>query len=305
MGAPAFSLERFNMSPDKLDKIVVIGAGTMGQGISRTIAETGTEVILCDLNAEILEKSLHFLSDALDREIEKWGITASEKKAILARIKTDPNSCECVKRAKMVIEAIPESREAKRELFKKLDQVCPPGTVFVTNTSTLSISELAAPTKRPEKVIGMHFLNPVHKVPLVEIVRGLQTSDETYKLIYEFATKLNKTPVQVNEYPGFVTTRIMVPFLNEAMHVLMEGTATPDDIDTAMKLGFGFNMGPLALADMMGLDEVMSWMENLFDELGEVKYNPCPLLRKMVRAGQLGVKTGKGFFKYDSEGNRI
>ncbi|TFH62150.1 MAG: 3-hydroxybutyryl-CoA dehydrogenase [Candidatus Zixiibacteriota bacterium] len=293
------------MSADKLDKIVVIGAGTMGQGIARTIAETGTEVILCDLNSEILEKSLHLLSEALDRDIEKWGITASEKKAILARIKPNTDCCECVKQAKMVIEAIPESREGKRELFQKLDGVCPPGTIFVSNTSTLSISDLASATHRPDKVIGLHFLNPVHKVPLVEVVRGLQTSEATYKFIFEFASKLNKTPVTVNEYPGFVTTRIIVPFLNEAMHVLMEGTCSADDIDTAMRLGFGFNMGPLALADMMGLDEVISWMENLYDELGEVKYNPCPLLRKMVRAGQLGVKTGQGFFKYDAEGNRI
>jgi 3-hydroxybutyryl-CoA dehydrogenase len=293
------------MSADKLDKIVVIGAGTMGQGIARPIAETGTEVFLCDLNSEILEKSIHLLSDALDREIEKWGITASEKKAILARIKTNTDCCDCVKQAKKVIEAIPESREGKRELFRKLDGVCPPETIFVSNTSTLSISDLASATNRPEKVIGMHFLNPVHKVPLVEIVRGLQTSDATYKSIYDFAGRLNKTPVAVNEYPGFVTTRIIVPFLNEAMHVLMEGICSADDIDIAMKLGFGFNMGPLALADLMGLDEVMSWMENLYDELGEVKYNPCPLLRKMVRAGQLGVKTGQGFFKYDHEGNRI
>ena len=293
------------MSADRLDKIVVIGAGTMGQGISRTIAETGTEVILCDLNSEILEKSLHLLSDALDRDIEKWGITASEKRAILARIKAKSDCGESLKRAKMVIEAIPENREGKRELFQKLDGICPPGTVFVSNTSTLSISDLASATRRPDKVIGMHFLTPVHKVPLVEIVRGLQTSDATYKFIYDFAGKLNKTPVSVNEYPGFVTTRIVVPFLNEAMHVLMEGICSADDIDIAMKLGFGFNMGPLALADLMGLDEVMSWMENLFDELGEVKYNPCPLLRKMVRAGQLGAKTGQGFFKYDAEGNRI
>lgn len=293
------------MSADKLDKIVVIGAGTMGQGIARTIAETGTEVNMCDLSTEILEKSLHLLSDALDRDIEKWGITASEKRAILARIKAKADCGESLKRAKMVIEAIPENRESKRELFRKLDGICPPQTIFVSNTSTLSISDLASATQRPEKVIGMHFLTPVHKVPLVEIVRGLQTSDATYKSIHDFAGRLNKTAVSMNEYPGFVTTRIVVPFLNEAMHVLMEGICSADDIDIAMKLGFGFNMGPLALADLMGLDEVMSWMESLFDELGEVKYNPCPLLRKMVRAGQLGVKTGQGFFKYDSEGNRV
>jgi 3-hydroxybutyryl-CoA dehydrogenase len=293
------------MSADKPDKIVVIGAGTMGQGIARTIAETGTEVILCDLNTEILEKSIHLLSDALDRDIERWSITASEKKAILARIKTNSDSCECVKQAKMVIEAIPENLEDKCDLLQELDDVCPPGTIFVSNTSTLAISDLASATTRPDKVIGMHFLNPVHKIPLVEVVRGLQTSDATYKFVCDFAGKLNKTTVSVNEYPGLVTTRIIVPFLNEAMHVLMEGVCGAEDIDKAMKLGFGFNMGPLALADLMGLDEVMSCMENLYVELGEVKYNPCPLLRRMVRAGQLGVKTGQGFFKYDKEGNRI
>ncbi len=293
------------MSADKLDKIVVIGAGTMGQGIARTIAETGTEVILCDLNSEILDKSLHLLSEALDRDIEKWGITASEKKAILARIKVNTDCCECVKQAKLVIEAIPESLEDKRELFQKLDSVCPPATILASDTSTLAISDLAAATHRPDKVIGMHFLSPVHKIPLVEIVRGLETSDATYRYICDFAGKLNKTPVTVNEYPGLVTTRIIVPFLNEAMHVLMEGICGADEIDAAMKLGFGFNMGPLAMADLMGLDEVLSCMENLYEELGEVKYNPCPLLRRKVRAGQLGVKSGQGFFKYDAEGNRV
>ncbi|MFH2054330.1 MAG: 3-hydroxyacyl-CoA dehydrogenase NAD-binding domain-containing protein [bacterium] len=287
-----------------IERIVIIGAGTMGQGISRTVAATGTDVILIDLTEEILEHSMHLLSESLDREIEKWGITLAEKKAILARIKTsiDINN---VKKASMVIEALPEDLKVKKEVFSKLEELCPPETIIVSNTSTLSISEMATYTKRPDKVIGMHFLNPVHKVPLVEIVRGLKTSDETYNLARDLAVKLDKTPVSVHEYPGYVTTRIIVPFLNEAMHVLMEGISTADEIDEAMKLGFGFNMGPLALADMMGLDEVMSWMDNLLNELSEHKYNPCPLLRKMVRGGQLGVKTGRGFFRYDGEGNRI
>ncbi len=276
----------------------------MGQGIARTIAETGTEVILHDLSDEILKHSVDFLSDSLDREIEKWGITKSEKKAILSRVKasTDINQ---VKKARIVIEAIPENIEMKRELFARLDKLCTPEAIFISNTSTLSISQLASATGRPEKIIGLHFLNPVHKVPMVEVVRGLKTSDETYKLAQDFAVKLNKKPIPVNEYPGYVTTRIIVPFLNEAMHVVMEGISTPEDIDNAMKLGFGFNMGPLALADMMGLDEVMAMMDNLLKELSEHKYNPCPLLRKMVRAGHLGVKTGQGFFKYDEDGNRI
>ena len=285
-----------------LNKILIIGAGTMGQGIARTIAETGTEVVLCDLSPDILDHSLQFLSDSLDHEIEKWGITASEKKAILARISTTTDLDE-LKLADLVIEAIDE--EKKRILFAQIDELCPPETIFISNTSTISISELASATKRPHKVIGMHFLNPVHKVPLVELVRGLRTSDETLDYTREFATRLNKRSIEVNEYPGYVTTRIIVPLLNEAMHVLMEGIATADDIDAAMKLGFGFNVGPLALADMMGLDEVMSMMENLLHELSEHKYNPCPLLRKLVRAGHLGVKTGQGFFKYDSEGIRI
>jgi 3-hydroxybutyryl-CoA dehydrogenase len=287
-----------------IDKIVIMGAGTMGQGIARTIAETGTEVILCDLDETIINKSLGFLSDSLDREIEKWGITKSEKKAILSRIKGSFD-INVVKKARIVIEAIPESLEMKRELFSELDSLCPPETVFISNTSTLSISQLASATNRPEKVIGMHFLNPVHKIPMVELVQGLKTSTETYKFTQDFAVKLNKKPIPVNEYPGYVTTRIIVPFLNEAMHVLMEGISSAEEIDNAMKLGFGFNMGPLALADLMGLDEVMAMMENLLKELSEHKYNPCPLLRKMVRAGHLGVKTGEGFFKYDPDGNRI
>ncbi|MCJ7498396.1 MAG: 3-hydroxyacyl-CoA dehydrogenase NAD-binding domain-containing protein [candidate division Zixibacteria bacterium] len=285
-------------------KVVVVGAGVMGRGISELIASTGCEVVLVDKSEEILKNSLHILSESMDNEIEKWGLTKSEKKAIISRIKPT-TSLEETCDVKIVIEAVPENLESKQEVFKQLDLSCSPETIIITNTSTLSITELASSTKRPDKVIGMHFLFPVTKVPLVEIVRGLKTSQQTYGAIKDFADQLNKTPVTVYEYPGYVTTRIIVPFLNEAMHVLMEGIASADDIDTAMKLGFGFNIGPLALADMMGLDVVMSWMENLLNELSEHKYNPCPLLRKMVRAGHLGQKTGQGFFMYDAEGNRI
>ncbi len=285
-------------------KVVVVGAGVMGRGISELIASTGCEVVLVDKSEEILKNSLHILSESMDNEIEKWGLTKSEKKAILSRI-LPTTSLEETCDVKIVIEAVPENLESKQEVFKQLDLSCSPETIIITNTSTLSITELASFTKRPDKVIGMHFLFPVTKVPLVEIVRGLKTSQQTYDAIKDFADQLNKTPVTVYEYPGYVTTRIIVPFLNEAMHVLMEGIASADDIDTAMKLGFGFNIGPLALADMMGLDVVMSWMENLLIELSEHKYNPCPLLRKMVRAGHLGQKSGQGFFIYDAEGNRI
>jgi len=285
-------------------KIAVVGAGVMGQGISQTVASTGTEVLLVDVNEEQLKASLKSLSDEMDREIERWGMTSSEKKAINSRIKTS-YILEDTADFPLIIEAIPEDLSVKKGLFSKLDKVCPPETVLVTNTSTLSITEIAAATMRPEQVIGLHFLNPVPKIPLVEIVRGLKTSDETYDKIKDFAQSLGKTPVKVFEYPGYVTTRIIVPLLNEAMHVMMEGVATAADIDNAIKLGYGFNIGPLALADKMGLDVVMDWMENLLNELSDHKYNPCPLLRKMVRAGHLGVKTGQGFFKYDKDGNRI
>ncbi len=195
--------------------------------------------------------------------------------------------------------------KAKKKLFSQLDSLCNANTLLITNTSTLSISEIAAVTDRPEKIIGMHFLNPVTKIPLVEFIKGLKTDQETFDKAIQFAELLDKQYITVNEYPGFVTTRIIVPMLNEAMHILMEGVASAKDIDRAMKLGFGFNVGPLTLADMMGLDVVMSWMENLLSELVEHKYNPCPMLRKLVRSGHLGVKTGKGFFIYDAEGNKI
>jgi 3-hydroxybutyryl-CoA dehydrogenase len=285
-------------------KVAVVGAGVMGQGISQTASSIGIEVLMVDTSAQQLESSIKALSDEMDHEIERWGMTSSEKKAILSRIRASSN-LDDIGEFPLVIEAIPEDLTLKRKLFSRLDEICPPETIFVTNTSTLSITEIAAATGRPDRVIGLHFLNPVPKIPLVEIVRGLRTSDDTYNQVQEFARTLGKTSVKVFEYPGYVTTRIIVPLLNEAMHVLMEGVATAPDIDNAIKLGYGFNIGPLALADKMGLDVVMDWMENLLSELSDHKYNPCPLLRKMVRAGNLGVKTGQGFFKYDKEGNRV
>ena len=285
-------------------KVAVIGAGVMGQGISQTIASIGTEVLLVDKDDSLLKSSIKALTDEMDREIERWGMTSSEKKAVLSRIRTTSN-LDDVQDYPLIIEAIPEDLNLKKALFAKLDKICPPETILVTNTSTLSITEIAQATNRPSQVIGLHFLNPVPKIPLVEIVKGLKTSDETYEATKDFAQTLGKSTVKIFEYPGYVTTRIIVPLLNEAMHVLMEGVATASDIDNAIKLGYGFNIGPLALADKMGLDVVMDWMENLLKELSDHKYNPCPLLRKMVRAGQLGVKSGQGFFKYDNDGNRI
>lgn len=290
------------MEQEELEKIVfrkiaVIGFGTMGQGIAQTISQKGISVVIVERNVKSLKKGLSELSLALDKEIERWGITESEKKAILSRINGTENLDE-IENVDIVIEAIVEDIDVKKELFKKIDRICPPETIFITNTSTLSISETAKVTKREDKIIGMHFLTPVPKIPVVELVRGLKTSNETYLIVKKFAETIEKTAVEVYEYPGHITTRVIIPLLNEAMHVLMEGVAAAEGIDTAMRLGFNFNMGPLALADMMGLDVVMDWMETLFRELGDLKYKPCPILRKLVREGHLGRKTGKGFFEY-------
>jgi len=284
--------------------IMIVGAGVMGQGLAEAIATSGTEVMLIDRTTKLAERGMKGIAESIEREISRWGLTKSDKKAILSRIHPTSDLSE-TEDAEIVIEAIPEDLDAKTSLFEKLDNICSDNTIFITNTGTLSISEIGAVTERPEKVIGMHFLNPVTKIPLVEIVKGLKTNEETFNKAVEFADLLNKNWITVIEYPGYVTTRIIVPLLNEAIHVLMEGVATAEDIDEAMKLGFGFNVGPLTMADMMGLDVVMSWMENLIKELSDPRYSPCPLLRKMVRAGHLGAKTGSGFFNYDEEGNKI
>ena len=285
-------------------KIIIIGAGVMGQGLAEAIATSGYEVTLVDRTTKLAEKGIKGISESIDREIEKWGLTSSDKKAILARIFPSSDLSEA-EDAETVIEAIPEDLKMKNALFGRLDTICNANALMITNTGTLSISAIASSTERPNKIIGMHFLNPVTKIPIVEIVKGLRTDENTFQKAVRFAEILDKKWITVNEYPGYVTTRIIVPLLNEAMHVLMEGVASANDIDKAMKLGFGFNVGPLTMADMMGLDVVMSWMENLLRELSEHKYNPCPLLRKLVRAGHLGVKTGSGFFEYDKEGNKI
>ena len=287
-----------------ISRVMIIGAGVMGRGISRLLAGAGIEVVLVDLSREIIDESLKHISEEMDSDISKWGMTESEKRAILSRIKWTTEYDDAPE-VDLAIEATPEILEAKQKIFAKLDRLTRPEIILISHTSTLSITEIAAVTQRPDKVVGLHFIPPVTKVPLAEVVRGLKTSPETLDIIKQFVEEhLNKTVVTVHEYPGYVTTRIIVPMLNEAMHVLMEGIATAEDIDTAMKLGYGLTVGPLALADMMGLDEVMKWMENLLRELSDHKYNPCPLLRKLVRAGHLGKKTGQGFFEYDEEGNK-
>jgi 3-hydroxybutyryl-CoA dehydrogenase len=289
---------------DGFHSISVIGLGVMGQGIAQTIATAGIEVTVIEKNQKQLEQQLHQLDETLDQDIRRWAMTKSEKRAILSRIKGTIELTKA-KESMIVIEAVDENFELKRKLLQDLDTYCTPETILISNTSTLNLSKLAAFTKRADRVIGMHFLNPVPKVPLVEIVRGMKTSNETFLKVKKLASRLGKTPIEVFEYPGFVTTRVIIPLLNESMHVLMEGVASAESIDTAMRLGYNFQYGPLELSDMMGLDEVLAWMESLFHELGDAKYRPCPLLRRMVREGKLGKKIGHGFFTYDEHGKRI
>jgi 3-hydroxybutyryl-CoA dehydrogenase len=280
----------------------IVGGGTMGQGIAITCAGAGLDVLLREQTPDLAARAMAAIEEDLGRDIAKWRRTESEKRAILARIKT-VEEMAALEAAQLVVEAVPEDLELKVGIFQELDRLCPPGDILATNTSTLSVTEIAARTRRPDRVIGLHFLMPVPRVPLVEMVRGLATSEETYRAALEFVRVLGKTGIEVFEYPGYVTTRAILPFLNEAMYIVMEGVASAEAVDTSMKLGYGFPVGPLALADRMGLDEVMRWMQYLFVELGDFKYRPCPLLRKMIRAGHLGVKAGRGFFAYDEDGN--
>jgi len=293
-----------NEEYDRIDFVAIIGGGVMGQGIAHTISAAGLDVVIIEKDEERVEKSKESLKASMEREIARWAMTQSEMKSILSRIKwtterTDIPECD------LVIEAVDENYELKQKIFKELDTIAKPQTIFISNTSTLSLTKIAEVTNRKDKIIGMHFLNPVPKVPLVELVRALDTSDKTVEIIKKFAARIGKTPVEVYEYPGFVTTRAIVPLLNEAMHILLEGIASAKDIDTAMKLGYNFPMGPLEMADTMGLDEVLAWMETLWHSLGEPRYRPCPILRKLVRERKLGKKTGEGFFKYDAEGKII
>ncbi len=282
----------------------VIGLGVMGQGIAETIATAGIEVIGIERTEESLKNGLDCLSRTIDNEIKRWAKTTSDKRAILSRIRGTTDVTE-LKECDIIIEAVDENFDSKKKLIEAFYSFGKEDAVFISNTATLSLSKLAQFSRRPDRIIGMHFLNPVPVVPLVEIVRGMKTSDETFELVKTFAERIGKTPVEVFEYPGFITTRIILPMLNEAMHVLMEGNAKAEDIDTAMKLGYNMQSGPLEMADAMGLDEVLAWMETLYHDLGEPRYRPCPLLRRMVREGRLGKKVGEGFFKYNEEGRRV
>jgi 3-hydroxybutyryl-CoA dehydrogenase len=289
---------------DRIDYVAIIGGGVMGQGIAQTISSAGLDVLLVERGEDQLKKAQDSLTASMEREIARWAMTQSELKAIMSRIKWVTDFSE-IPECDLVIEAVDESYDLKRSIFKEIDKIAKPNTIFISNTSTLSLTKIAEVTNRKDKIMGMHFLNPVPKVPLVELVKALETSDKTIEIIKKFAAKIGKTPVEVYEYPGFVTTRAIVPLLNEAMHILLEGLASAKDIDTAMRLGYNFNTGPLEMADTMGLDEVLAWMETLWNTLGEPRYRPCPLIRKLVRERKLGKKTGEGFFKYDADGKII
>lgn len=280
-------------------KIGVIGGGTMGQGIAEMLAAKGLDVMLVEKTAERLDYSYAMIETSLDKQLEKWAITQAEKKLILSRIQKVTHFAE-LSSCDMVIETITEDLEAKQKVFNQLDQVCPSHIILASNTSTLSLTELASSTMYPERVIGMHFIHPVAKVDLVEIVRGLKTSDSTFEDTKAFVDEIvEKKGVMIYESPGFVSSRLICLFINEAMHVLQEGVASPEDIDDAMRIGYQFQHGPLEMADRFGLDSVLAALENMFREYGELKYRPSTILKKMVRAGQLGMKSGEGFFKYE------
>jgi 3-hydroxybutyryl-CoA dehydrogenase len=278
-------------------QVGVLGAGTMGNGIAHVFASNGFDVLLVDVEQPFLERALDQINKNLDREVGKNKITADDKRSTIARIRTSVKREEFAE-CDFVVEAATERFEIKSELFRDLDRVCRPETVLASNTSSISITKLGALTKRPEKVIGMHFFNPVPVMKLVEVIRGLATSDETFQGVHDLALKVLKTPVAVNDAPGFVSNRVLMPLLNEAMFTVMEGVATAEAVDEVFKLGMAHPMGPLTLADFIGLDVCLDIMRVLHDGLGDPKYRPCPLLIKMVDAGWLGKKSGRGFYKY-------
>ncbi|MFC3886386.1 3-hydroxybutyryl-CoA dehydrogenase [Bacillus songklensis] len=281
----------------EVQTIMVVGAGQMGSGIAQVCAMAGYDVILHDLKEEFIDRGMNIIRKNLQRQIQKGVLTEESIQQILNRIATSTD-LQNAQKVDLVIEAAMENMDVKTTLFSQLDKIAPDHTILATNTSSLPITEIAAATNRPEKIIGMHFMNPVPVMKLVEIIRGLATGDEVYAAIHTITEKLNKIPVEVNDFPGFVSNRILMPMINEAVFTLYEGVATKEAIDEVMKLGMNHPMGPLTLADFIGLDTCLYIMETLHEGLGEDKYRPCPLLRKYVKAGWLGRKTGRGFYEY-------
>lgn len=282
----------------EIKKVMVIGAGQMGSGIAQVCAQAGFDVLLNDMNKEALDKGMQRIEKLLARAVEKERISDSDKTDTLNRLNAssqlkDAHDCD------LVIEAVVENMDVKEKVFGELDAITPKHTILASNTSSLPITEIAAATNRPDQVIGMHFMNPVPVMKLVEIIRGLQTSDETYKAIQEMTKELSKVPVEVEDFPGFVANRILMPMINEAIYTVYEGVSSVEDVDTVMKLGMNHPMGPLTLADFIGLDTCLYIMEVLYDGFGDSKYRPCPLLRKYVKAGWLGKKSGRGFYQYE------